>query len=404
MSEPSLPLRRSTLGLLFVRLFLILLAAQLLAVLGVSFMFSLQSHKREDFQRGILSLPGMPPPMFDNDGRPVFRGPPPGAPGRPPHDAGPPGGPSDEPGFSFLPRIPFVPVLSGVVVSFLFAALLAWYIAKPVRRMQQAFAALSHGDLSVRLGEGMGRGRDELALLSRDFDSMAAQLQALVDGQRRLFHDISHELRSPLARIQAAIGLARQQPERAEQTLQRIERESVRMDKLIAELLTLARLEAGGQTLQGSPVVLIELLTDLVEDAQLEAAARSCRVSMEPGVPVQVQGDAELLRSAMENIVRNAVKHAPQGSVVRIDLQFGAAGWVDVTVTDQGRGVPPEALTAIFKPFFRSGAQGGDGHGLGLAITQRIIAMHGGKVWAENLREGGFAVHVSLPELRIAAP
>ncbi|MFT3734866.1 MAG: HAMP domain-containing sensor histidine kinase [Rhodocyclaceae bacterium] len=175
------------------------------------------------------------------------------------------------------------------------------------------------------------------------------------------------------------------------------------MDKLIAELLTLARLEAGGQTLNGSPVVLAELLTDLVEDAQLEAATRSCRVNMEPGVPVQVLGDAELLRSAMENIVRNAVKHAPPGSVVRITLQFGAEGCVEVTVIDQGRGVPADALAAIFTPFFRSGAQGGDGHGLGLAITQRIIAMHGGKVWAENLREGGFAVHVSLPELKLEA-
>lgn len=402
MSEAPLFARRPAFGPLFLRLFLILLAAQLLAVLGVTLMFGLQQGEQRLPPHDFRAAPDLRPPAFGGDGGPRRFGPPPDGPfpARPMLTPGrPQQGPGEPPKFFF----PLVPVLSGVVVSFVFAALLAWLIMRPVRRMQKAFAALAHGDLSVRLGEGMGRRRDELALLSRDFDSMAVQLQALVDGQRRLFHDVSHELRSPLARIQAAIGLARQQPGRSAQTLERIERESVRMDKLIAELLTLARLEAGAQSLQGTPVVLEELLNDLVDDAQLEATARSCRVQLIAGLAVQVRGDASLLRSALENVVRNAVKHAPQGSVVSIALQFGAEGCVEVTVRDQGPGVPAEALAAIFKPFFRSGAQGSDGHGLGLAITQRIVAMHGGRVWAENPSGGGFAVHISLPEWREAA-
>ena len=194
----------------------------------------------------------------------------------------------------------------------MFASVLAWYFAKPIRSLSRAFEAASQGDLAVRLGAEMGGRRDELADLGRDFDSMAQRLQGLMDGQRRLFHDVSHELRSPLARLQVAIGLARQQPERIEQALTRVERESVRMDQLVSELLTLARLESGLSENMSEEISLGELVGNIIEDSRVEAEAKQCVLRFDEGAGADemlVAGNPELLRRGVENVLRNAICH-----------------------------------------------------------------------------------------------
>src|SRR5258705_2241975 len=170
---------------------------------------------------------------------------------------------------------PVEPITFGALASLAVAALLAWYLLKPIRSLRQAFDAAAHGDLDVRIGGNMGRRRDELADLGHDFDRMAARLKLLMDGQRRLLHDVSHELRSPLARLQAAVGLTRQQPGNVDVWMDRIERESIRMDKLIDELLTLSRVEAGMEAKREDKVDLVELVNDVVHDASFEVGPTS---------------------------------------------------------------------------------------------------------------------------------
>lgn len=316
------------------------------------------------------------------------------------------------PGAHLLPPLPFNParhsrppfspligIIAGSLVSLLFAALLAWYFSKPIRNLRVAFEAAANGDLAQNLSPAMGNRRDELADLGRDFDRMTQQLKVLMDSQRRLLHDVSHELRSPLARLQAAIGLARQQPERMDDSLVRIERESVRMDRLVSELLTLSRLEAGMAGPAGEAVDVSELLGNVVDDARFEAGALACRIELVAGRDLFVLGDPELLHRAAENVVRNAVKHSPERGLVEVSACRDADRIV-VRVADQGPGVAEADLAAIFKPFFRSEPAGvTDGHGLGLAISHRVVEGLQGRVSAANRDTGGLCVTISLPAL-----
>jgi two-component system OmpR family sensor kinase len=294
-----------------------------------------------------------------------------------------------------------------VLASLQFAALLAWYFSRPIRALRSAFEAAAAGDLAPRFGPG-AKGGDELVDLGRDFDRMSARLRALMDGQRRLLHDVSHELRSPLARMQAALGLAHQQPDKIGITLERIERESNRMDKLIGELLTLSRLEASPDVLRREPVDLVELVDGLVADARFEAgqvraadhhgAALRVDFDADDSVNVNVSGDPDLLWSALENVVRNAARHGAPGGVVAVSVR-AVDGVARVEVCDRGPGIAPEDLAAIFQPFFRSGASrtGVDGHGLGLAIAQRVVQAHDGEIVVANRDGGGLQVTITLP-------
>jgi two-component system OmpR family sensor kinase len=288
-----------------------------------------------------------------------------------------------------------------VLASLLFAALLAWYFSRPIRALRSAFEAAAAGDLAPRFGPG-AKGGDELLDLGRDFDRMSARLRALMDGQRRLLHDVSHELRSPLARMQAALGLAHQQPDKIGITLERIERESNRMDKLIGELLTLSRLEASPDVLRREPVDLVELVDGLVADARFEAGqaagGAALRVDFDANERVGVSGDPDLLWSALENVVRNAARHGAPGGVVTVSVRI-VTGMARVEVCDRGPGIAPEDLPAIFQPFFRSGASrtGVDGHGLGLAIAQRVVQAHDGEIVVANRDGGGLRVTITLP-------
>lgn len=294
---------------------------------------------------------------------------------------------------------PMVPVIAATIASFIFAALLAWYFAKPIGNLRRAFESVAEGDFNVHLDEVMGKRRDDLADLGRDFDRMAGRLKALVEGQRRLLKDISHELRSPLARLQIAVGLLRQQPDKLVPSLERIDRESERMDMLVGELLELSKLEAGVPDSREQSVNLDELLDGIVEDARYEAAQGGKLVGCTGQGNVMLRGSAELLYRAIENVVRNAVKYTPDGTHVELHIET-VDGWLKLSVCDQGSGVPEEEIGLIFEPFFRgSGAQERaiEGHGLGLAIARRIFEAHGGNVRAFNRATGGLCVVVRLP-------
>jgi signal transduction histidine kinase len=291
-----------------------------------------------------------------------------------------------------------MPLLAGGIVSLIFAALLAWYFARPIRSLRGAFEAVAGGRLETRIGAAMGARRDELADLGGDFDRMAERLQGLLEGQRRLLHDVSHELRSPLARLQAAADLMRQQPERAPEFVARIVRDSARMDRLVGELLTLARLDAGMGDAPREAVDLSALLEELADDARLEAEARRCRIEPAIAAALKVAGNPDLLRRAIENVLRNALRHAPPGSAVEMSARADA-GRVRVAIADSGPGVPEGELAAIFEPFFRAAnAAPFAGHGLGLAITRRVAQLYGGTVGAANRPAGGLVVTLDLPQ------
>ncbi|KGF82069.1 hypothetical protein IA69_09080 [Massilia sp. JS1662] len=352
-------------------------------------------------------MPGMDGPGPRGFGTGPGAGPPvagPGGDGPGARMDGPPGGPGGPGGgwFGLPPEFgrhvgPWLPIVAATLASLLFAALLAWYFSRPIRALQRAFDAAAAGDLAPRFAHAAPRLiGDELAELGHDFDRMSAQLRALMDGQRRLLHDVSHELRSPLARLQAAIGLAHQQPDRLQASLERIERESVRMDRLVGELLTLSRLEAATTPPATEPVDLVEMVDQIADDARFEAGAV---VDVDAPEPVTVRGAPDLLWSAVENIVRNAVKHGAGGPVNVCVHPDGDL--VHIEVLDKGPGIAPEHLGDVFEPFFRSNPAHNnvDGHGLGLAIAKRVVETHGGRISAANRAEGGLRVTITLPRV-----
>lgn len=293
-------------------------------------------------------------------------------------------------------HIPVVPVIVTLLGSLLSAILLAWYFAKPIRSLRGAFAQAADGNLEVRVGPDVTRRRDELAELGRSFDHMADRLATLLDSQRRLLHDVSHELRSPLARLHAAIDLARQGlsvDTTKRDALTQIEREAERMDELVGELLTLSRLGAGMPE-RRDEVELAELLDELMADARFELTATGRRITLSGPVDARLRANGQLLHRAIENVVRNALRHSPEGGAVDIHVRM-EGGEVVLEVADRGPGVAPEDLTAIFEPFHRG--QGSDGHGLGLTIARRVVEGLGGRIYAENRDGDGLRIILRLP-------
>lgn len=300
--------------------------------------------------------------------------------------------------------IPSLGISIAVISSGLVCYLLAWSLTSPVARLRHATQRLAAGDLTARTGAPLKGRRDELAQLMRDFDRMAERIEALMDAQSRLLKDVSHELRSPLARLSVALGLARQRatPE-AESALARIELEADRLNQLIQRLLTISRLETGADGIRKTRVSLRELVENVAHDAEYETQGRGCLVSAEPTDEYPVEANPDLLRSAIENVVRNAVRYTAQGTTVEIRLErrIGDQGEdIVVRVLDSGPGVPDEALEQIFQPFYRiddaRNRQTG-GAGLGLSIAERAVRLHGGRVRASNRPEGGLEVEIRIP-------
>ena len=311
--------------------------------------------------------------------------------------------PNDGP---FGPRaVTWRAILIGIISSGLVCYLLAIYLSAPVVRLRAATQKLAAGNLSARAGDGKSRRGDEIAQLVTDFDTMAERLEKLVNAQARLLNDISHELRSPLARINVALALARQRsgPE-AEAFLDRMDLESNRLNELVERLLTIARLDSGSENAQKESVNLGDLIIEIAEDADFEAQGHRCHVVAMIENSCALIGNPALLHSAIENVVRNATHYTAEGTNVEVHLKCDPAEAGKpigvISVIDSGPGVPADALEKMFLPFYRiddaRGRQTG-GVGLGLAITERAVGLHGGTVRAYNRPEGGLKVEIRLP-------
>jgi signal transduction histidine kinase len=301
--------------------------------------------------------------------------------------------------WSLIPRI-----LAMLLTAGLLCYLLARYIVSPVVKLRAVTQQVTGGDLSARVGPLLGTRRDELAAMGHDFDVMAARIETLVSAQQRLIRDISHELRSPLARLSVALDLARKRAgANATSALDRIEREAQRLNEMIGHLLTLARSESG---MDGRPRELVDLAAlvgEVVADANFEAANTNRSVGLTICEPCRVVGIEPLLRSAVENVVRNAVHYTPEHTAVEVSLR--CAGKAEqavatISVRDHGAGVPDESLADIFRPFYRvadARDRASGGTGLGLAITERAVRLHGGTITAANHATGGLVIEMRLP-------
>jgi signal transduction histidine kinase len=306
-----------------------------------------------------------------------------------------------------MPAVSMATLLIALVVSAVVCFVLARYLVAPVDQLRRATRQIAAGDLDVRVSPKLRGRRDELGLLAADLDTMSERVRNLLEVKQQLLRDVSHELRSPLARLQLALSLARRQESGdVDRHLARIACEADRLEQLIARTLKLASLERSMQGMESTPVDVEELLDNIVSDVGIEADAHGCGVALSAEHSLAVNGDPELLRSAMENVIRNAVRYSPAGSKVEIEARR-AGGRIEVVVRDHGPGVPEKDLKLIFEPFYRvdaarNRAVGGDG--LGLAIAARAIAIHGGTIQARNLSTrggsaGGLAVHLLVPAL-----
>jgi two-component system OmpR family sensor kinase len=373
-----------TKGRLFWKLFLALWLSMMLSVVGAAIYFHLTGPQHMHPPRGAQ---GMGPALAP-------RGMPPG----PGADLRPPGPPRE-----LIPYLPLVPLASGAMASLLCSLLLAWYLARPIRHLKWALSQVAQEHFDTRVQPRMGGRRDEIVDLAQDFDRMAAQLQKLSHSRKELLHDISHELRSPLSRMQAAVGLARQDASQAPQMLARIERETQRLDALIEELLTLHRLEGDAVWALG-PVDLTELLQAVADDAAFEARMAGKTLVLDVDTPCAAHVNGELVCRALDNVIRNAIKFSPPGGTVRVRARVHPddGSW-RCEVQDRGPGVPPELLEAIFQPFMRvEGCEAVRGTGLGLAIARRAMVLHGGSVHAVAREGGGLAMRLMLPCVKSA--
>ena len=309
-----------------------------------------------------------------------------------------------------LPAISVTILCIALVVSALTSWWLAQHLSSPIRRMQEGARAIAAEHVDVLGGEGRrvsagleGR-RDELAVLARDFDAMAERLRANRAALTQLLRDISHELRSPLARMRVALGLARRPAVDFGRQLDRMERETARLDSLIGEILKLARLHGTEVPFALEAFDLDGLIDGVVRDASFEGAAKNCDVRLQGASHATVKGDRELLRSAIENVLRNAVRYSPHGAAVDVSITR-PAGALTVQIRDRGPGVPERDVKRIFEPFYRvaeSRDRDSGGEGIGLAITAAVMKAHGGSATAANRPDGGFEVRLSLPSAAFA--
>jgi signal transduction histidine kinase len=280
------------------------------------------------------------------------------------------------------------------------------YLTAPVIKLREATQRLAGGELSVRVGKDVGKRKDEFGGLAEDFNRMAQRIESLMTQQRQLLGDISHELRSPLARLNLALELARRQTGmEAVTALNRIETEAELLKEMIDQVLTLTRLEGGIEGVQMASVDVAKLVTEIADDADFEAHARNCGVRLSESTGCTVLGNEELLRRAIENIARNALRYTRENSTIDIALRRttdDSISYAEISVRDHGQGVPEEELPHLFRPFYRvSNARERQtgGAGLGLAITERAVNLHHGSVKISNAAGGGLLAVIRLPLL-----
>lgn len=284
----------------------------------------------------------------------------------------------------------------------------ARYLSRPISELRSAASRLAQGDLTARVGGKFADRSDEAAGLVREFDQMAERVADLIDAQRRLIGDISHEIKSPLARLSVALGLARRTAETyAPRQFDRMERELDRLSMLAGELLTLAKLE---QAPALTPLAIVDLgavVGRVLSDATFESQTRMGDIVLHKhDRPLLIAGDEDLLRRAIENVVRNAIFYTPPGTKVEIALSSPDGSNAELEIRDHGPGVPEDALERLFEPFYRvdqARARKTGGAGVGLSICERAVRLHGGKVTARNASPRGLIVEISLPLAEAAA-
>lgn len=308
------------------------------------------------------------------------------------------------PPFFDNPKTQALRIFIALVTAGLLCYLLARYIVSPVIKLRVAARQVAGGNLSARVSPQLGKRRDEFAAMGHDFDAMAAQIETLIKTQQRLLRDISHELRSPLARLSVALDLARKRAGiEAVSALDRIEREARRLNEMIGQLLSLARWESDANKLRREPVNLYTLVREVASDADFEARSHNRAVRLIACDECRTTGTTSLLRSAVDNVIRNAVRYTAENTTVDVSLHCLVDGNNEcalMRVRDHGEGVPEESLADIFRPFYRvedARDRESGGTGLGLSITQRAVQLHGGKIKAFNAKDGGLIVEIHLP-------
>ena len=314
-------------------------------------------------------------------------------------------------------RVPYVPIntwgwvgrLAAIVVTAaLLCSWLAWRLSTPLARLRQAARKFASGDLRARAGASTAPSSlPEYRELAGDFDEMACRIETLVDSQRQLLRDVSHELRTPLTRLNLAVNNARHVATPAmEDWLDRIDQESERLNALIDRIIRLSRFEALAEPPHRDVIEFGDFVESIVSDADFEATARKRRVAILRAETCRLAGDRELLREAIENIVRNAIRYTPEGTAVTVDAGRDGPSAYRIAVRDGGPGVAAEHIGAIFEPFYRAPQRtdtDSPGFGIGLAIAKRAIGLHQGTITARNLAEGGFEIAIRLPVLATAA-
>ena len=291
----------------------------------------------------------------------------------------------------------------GTVFSALICLLIAHYLTKPIERLRNATHLLARGNLDIRVGANLGKRSDEIADLMRDFDTMAAELRKQIKNERNLLSGVSHELRSPIARIRLALTLARRADDtELHEMLDRIEQDTIQLDSMLEQILTVARLESGQIKPKFEPLSLNDLVDGVLDDAKFEAAATNATVSYEGVENIQVSGDPGMLRSAIENVVRNAIFYSGQGGKIDVRLEV-ISNAAFLSVRDNGPGVPPDKMMFIYEPFFRADDSRGTatgGMGLGLAIVHNAIFAHpGAGIAAHNVEPHGFEIQLKFQML-----
>ena len=307
-------------------------------------------------------------------------------------------------GFTRHPGVVASRLAVAVIVSGIVCFLLARYLTAPIRRLQVASAEIARGNFNVRTGDDTRR--DELGDLARDFDRMSQQLARAQTSQRQLIRDVSHELRSPLARLHLALGLARQRAGDTEQAeLERIESEVETLEEIIKQLLDVARLEADAHALPQTHFALDALVHEIVQDANYEGLTEDISIRQEGTTGAQLRGDRAVVRSAVENVVRNALRHTPSGTEITTHLKHDAQAMLArIIIRDHGPGIADDLRDELFKPFVRGDyARDRDsgGYGIGLAIADAAVRRHGGTISTMNHPDGGLEVEISLPTVSI---
>ena len=301
---------------------------------------------------------------------------------------------------AFQPQLLWLLLLVAAPLSVLLSVLIARYLVSPLRIFERAGTQLARGDLEVRVASELGDRGDEIAEFASNFDHMAGKIEGLVKAHQRLLRDVSHELRTPLARVLAAASLARKASgDGSASEFDRIEQEVARLDSMISRLLTYAHLDADEARINKAEVRLDRLVTDIAEESRIEADAENRQIVLDVMPFCAVLGDAELLRSCIENVLRNALRYAPPHSAVAVKLKRTSLA-CELTIRDHGPGVAEEELEHLFKPFYQTDLAREpqfSGYGIGLAIAHKAIELHNGWIEAENADGGGLRVRITLP-------